>query len=116
MEAVQYRLTCRTFLERAQNSPRSSSAGSVPGGNHRDIVGDGHIYTPDFITEHYVIEIKGRLYPGNFVVEKAEAALDTLEERDYVLVATDRVAEQVPHDIHISWENREKLIDLLKDD
>ena len=78
--------------------------------------GDGRIYIPDFITEHYAIEIKGRLYPGNNVAEKAEAALDTLDERDYVLVATDRVAEQVPHDIHISWENREKLIDLLKDD
>ena len=77
---------------------------------------DGRIYTPDFITEHYVIEIKGRLYPGNYVAEKAEAAIDTLDARDYVLVARDSVAEQVPHDIHISWDEREDLIDLLKED
>lgn len=78
-------------------------------------MGDGHIYTPDFITEHYVIEIKGRLYPGNFVVEKAEAALDTLEEREYVVIAKDPVGERIPCDIHISWDEREDLIDLLKE-
>ena len=77
--------------------------------------GDGSTYIPDFITEEYVIEVKGVFYPDNFLVEKAEAALDTLDDREYIVIAVDRVGERIPCDIHISWDEREeRIVDILK--
>ena len=75
--------------------------------------GNGRLYTPDFITEDYVIEVKGNLYPGSYEVKKAQAAVDTLETRDYLLIAPDRVAEKLPCDIHIPWDDRESLVELF---
>jgi DNA-binding CsgD family transcriptional regulator len=64
--------------------------------------GDGRIYTPDFVTDRYVIEVKGHVYSNE--IEKAHVAMEHLDERDYVVVGT-----ELPADIHISLENQAAL-------
>lgn len=66
------------------------------------IYGEGRTYTPDFVTDQYVIEVKGHIYSNE--VQKARAAMEHLNERDYVAVGT-----ELPADIHISLENRAAL-------
>lgn len=68
---------------------------------------DGRTYTPDFVTEQYVIEVKGHVYQN--AAEKAEVAIEELSERSYVVVGT-----ELPADIHISWDEREKIRYLFK--
>lgn len=65
---------------------------------------DGRTYTPDFVTDSYVIEVKGRVYKNRDVEQKAVAAMDQLENREYVVVGT-----ELPADHHIPWEDRRKL-------
>lgn len=67
----------------------------------------GRTYTPDFITDDYVIEVKGRIYSNE--VEKAEAAIDYLDEKQYVVVGT-----EIPADIHIRLEERAALHGLFE--
>jgi predicted DNA-binding protein YlxM (UPF0122 family) len=68
---------------------------------------DGRIYTPDFVTDSHVIEVKGRLYGGE--ERRAKAAMDQLDNREYVVVGT-----ELPADYHIPWDERTDLRRLLK--
>jgi hypothetical protein len=70
--------------------------------------GGGRTYTPDFVTNQYVIEVKGHLYEPEKVVKKARAAITELDDRQYVVVGT-----AVPADIHIPWENRGQITELF---
>ncbi len=69
--------------------------------------GDGRTYTPDFVTDDYVIEVKGRIYSTE--IEKAEAAMNSLEKKQYVVVGT-----ELPADIHIRLEERAALHKLFE--
>lgn len=66
------------------------------------------IYTPDFVTDEYVIEVKGRVFEDRYEREKARAAMNVLDNREYVVVGT-----ELPCDIHIPWEDRESLTELI---
>jgi len=73
----------------------------------------GRTYTPDFVTEGYVIEVKGqdwgKMYGKEVTAkDKAEAAMNALDRRDYVVVGT-----ELPADIHLSWEERETISELF---
>ena len=79
-----------------------------------EIAFDDRTYTPDFVTEDYVIEIKGqdwgKMYNKEVTAkDKAEAAVNALDRREYVVVGT-----ELPADIHIPWDNREKICELFK--
>lgn len=69
---------------------------------------DNRTYTPDFVTSPYVIEVKGILIKEERIKAKAEAAMESLDDRAYVIVGT-----EVPCDIHIPWENHEEIIELF---
>lgn len=68
--------------------------------------GEQRTYTPDFVTDNYVIEVKGHIYDNER--QKARAALRSLDEREYVVVGT-----ALPADIHIPWDDREEVMDLF---
>ena len=70
--------------------------------------GDGSTYTPDFVTDQYVIEVKGHLYEPEKVAKKARAAITELDDRQYVVVGT-----AIPADIHVPWENRGQITELF---
>ncbi|MDB2275874.1 hypothetical protein PM022_15260 [Halorubrum ezzemoulense] len=70
--------------------------------------GDGSTYTPDFVTNQYVIEVKGHLYEPDKVMKKARAAMAELDNRQYVVVGT-----AIPADIHVPWENRGQITELF---
>jgi len=75
---------------------------------------DGRTYTPDFVTKGYVIECKGqdwgKIYNKEVTAkDKAEAAINALDKREYVVVGT-----EIPADIHIPWEERQKISDLFE--
>lgn len=69
--------------------------------------GDGHVYTPDFVTDEYVIEVKGYIYTSER--EKARAAMDALTDREYVVIGT-----KLPSDVHIPWEEHKSVVELIK--
>lgn len=74
----------------------------------------GRTYTPDFVTEDYVIECKGQDWGEMYGKEvtakdKAEAAMSALDTREYVVVGI-----ELPADIHIPWEERQKITALFK--
>jgi hypothetical protein len=71
--------------------------------------GEEQTYRPDFITEDYIIEVKGWVRPQGNEEMKAQAALELLDDREYVVVGA-----ELPCDIHIPWEDYEKLIELIK--
>lgn len=68
--------------------------------------GDNRTYCPDFITDEYVIEVKGRPYPDNR--RKAVAAMDYLDDRDYIILGRD-AAKELPCDIYLHLEERAAL-------
>jgi len=75
---------------------------------------DDRIYTPDFVTEGYVIEVKGqdwgKVYNKEVTAKrKAEAATNALDKREYVVVGT-----KLPADIHIPWKDRQKIGELFE--
>jgi hypothetical protein len=75
--------------------------------------GDGHTYTPDFVTKKYVIEVKGEdwgeIYnKGITAKDKARAAMGSLTDRDYVVIG-----EKLPADIHINWGERAAIHELF---
>ncbi|SNR51745.1 homing endonuclease associated repeat-containing protein [Halorubrum vacuolatum] len=75
---------------------------------------DGRSYTPDFVTADYVIECKGQdwgdLYNQDVTAEdKAEAAMDSLETRKYVVIGA-----KIPADIHIRWDDRAAIHELFE--
>ena len=67
---------------------------------------DGRAYTPDFIAGDTVIEVKG--YARETDVRRAEQFLNERPEWTYVVVGA-----ELPCDIHIPWEERERLADAL---
>jgi len=69
--------------------------------------GDGRTYTPDFVTDNYVIEIKGYVYSNE--VEKAKAAMKHLDTKEYVVIG-----RELPADIHIEFEERAALHNLFE--
>ena len=76
--------------------------------------GDGRTYTPDFVTEEYVIEVKGedwgKIYDKEVTAkQKARAAMDSLDDRAYVVIG-----EELPADIHINWGERAAVHELFK--
>ena len=80
--------------------------------------GDGRIYTPDFVTDQYVIEVKGFThavereddgYPDE--ITKAEIAMEQLTHKQYVIIQNN--GEKLPADRHIQWDERERLRQLL---
>jgi len=77
--------------------------------------GDGRTYTPDFVTENYVIEVKGQdwgeIYAKEVTAaEKARAAMDSLANREYVVIG-----EELPADIHINWGERAAIHELFEE-
>jgi hypothetical protein len=77
--------------------------------------GEDRIYTPDFVTDRYVIEVKGfaRTYdtrPGD--IKKGRIALENLENKQYVVLQNS--GPEVPADIYIPWKKREELKYLFK--
>jgi hypothetical protein len=70
--------------------------------------GEGSTYTPDFVTDQYVIEVKGHLYEPEKVIKKARAAMSDLDNRQFVVVGT-----AIPANIHIPWENRSQITELF---
>jgi len=71
--------------------------------------GDSRTYTPDFVTEQYVIEVKGYVHRNE--KELAEIALEKLDNRKYVVVQND--GEKLPADIYIPWEEHETIRELF---
>jgi hypothetical protein len=71
--------------------------------------GDGRTYTPDFVTDQYVIEVKGYVYDNE--AEKAKIAMEQLTDKQYVVIQNK--GEKLPADRHIQWSEREKLRQLL---
>lgn len=70
--------------------------------------GEGRTYTPDFVTDDYIIEVKGRIFDGGSEKQKARAAMDALHEREYVVVGT-----VLPADHHFSWDERDAITALF---
>ncbi len=71
--------------------------------------GTDRTYTPDFVTDQYVIEVKGYVYSNE--VEKAEIAMEQLDHKKYVVIQAS--GSKLPADRHIQWDEREKLRQLL---
>jgi transposase len=74
---------------------------------------NGDTYYPDFVTDEYVIEVKGEYFSEiydhkNTEYEKALAAMESLDKRDYVVVG-----KELPADIHIPWDERARVQDLF---
>lgn len=75
---------------------------------------DGRQYVPDFVTEKYVIEVKGvhfgEIYNKATTAEqKAEAAIEQLDDREYVVVGV-----ELPADIYIPWDERATIRELFE--
>jgi hypothetical protein len=69
--------------------------------------GENRNYTPDFVTDEYIIEVKGHVYRDE--KKLAEIALDNLDKKQYVVVG-----EKLPCDIHIPWEERTRIQKLFE--
>jgi hypothetical protein len=75
--------------------------------------GDDSTYVPDFVTDEYIIEVKGAYFSEihdheNTEREKALTTIESLDERDYVVVG-----QELPADTHIPWEERLKIRELF---
>lgn len=75
-------------------------------------------YTPDFVTDQYVIEVKGFThaveredYTDPDEIDKAEVAMEQLTNKQYVVIQES--GPEIHADEHIQWENRDELRDLL---
>lgn len=66
---------------------------------------NGRTYTPDFVTDQYVIEVKGHVYRNE--KKLAEIALQKLSDKQYVVIQDS--GTKLPADIHISWKKREEI-------
>lgn len=65
-------------------------------------------YYPDFVVDEFVIEVKG--FADERSVKKATAFIDEYVDLKYVVVG-----DQMPCDVHIPWERREKLLEVITD-
>lgn len=66
---------------------------------------DGCRYVPDFILSECVIEVKGRVFGK--AKEKAKLFMER-SDKCYIVVGT-----EIPCDVHISYQNREDLIEVV---
>jgi hypothetical protein len=80
--------------------------------------GDNRTYTPDFVTNQYVIEVKGyaRLadkedHTGPDEIDKAEATMERLTDKQYVVIQAS--GPKLPADEYIQWEDRHELRELF---
>lgn len=64
-------------------------------------------YIPDFITDDYIIEVKGWVR-GNDEGKKATTTMEKIDDKEYVVVGS-----ALPCDIHIDWENNSELVELF---
>jgi SOS-response transcriptional repressor LexA len=74
---------------------------------------DSYEYVPDFVTDNYIIEVKGtdwgEIYNKEVTDrEKAKSVMRQIENRDFVVVG-----ERIPADIHIPREEYETLYSLF---
>jgi transposase-like protein len=70
---------------------------------------DGRVYTPDFVTDRYVIEVKGYVYEDRDEKRRAKAAMEQLDDHEYVVVGT-----ELPADHHFSWDERDEISTLFE--
>lgn len=68
---------------------------------------DGRTYTPDFITQKYVIEVKGQV--NDHAIRRAEGAMSHLSDREYVIVGSANAVDAIPADYQYRWSNRNKI-------
>lgn len=66
-------------------------------------------YYPDFVTGADVIEVKG--WANERSVLKAEQFMTEYESRTYIVVG-----DEIPSDVHIPWDHREQLLEVLNYD
>lgn len=66
-------------------------------------------YYADFVVDDQVIEVKG--FADERSVEKATAFIDEFQDYTYVVVG-----DRIPCDVHISWEERNELLEVVADD
>jgi hypothetical protein len=65
-------------------------------------------YYADFVVDKFVIEIKGCADERS--VKKASAFIDEYVDWTYVVVG-----DQIPCDVHIPWEQRAELLEVIVD-
>jgi len=65
---------------------------------------DGERYLPDFVTDNFIIEVKGHVRKDGNEVQKAEAAMEQYPEKEYVVVGA-----QLPCDHHFHFDDRHGL-------
>jgi len=61
-------------------------------------------YFPDFVTDNFIIEVKGHVRKDGNEVQKAEAAMEQYPEKEYVVVGA-----QLPCDHHFCFDDRHEL-------
>ncbi len=66
-------------------------------------------YYADFVVDEVVIEVKG--FSNERSVKKAAAFIDEYREYTYVVVG-----DQIPCDVHIPWEERDRMLEVLTDE
>lgn len=62
-------------------------------------------YTPDFVTENVVIEVKGMVWEDD-----ETKATEFMERYDYTYLV---VGSELPCDAHLQWDEREKLPEVI---
>jgi hypothetical protein len=71
--------------------------------------GTDRTYTPDFVTDQYVIEVKEYAYDNE--AEEAKIAIEQSTDKQYVVIQDN--GSELPADRHIQWDEREKLRQVL---
>jgi hypothetical protein len=65
-------------------------------------------YTPDFIVDNIVIEVKG--WPNKISRKRAKKFMSQYPDYIYLVIGN-----KIPNDVFIPWEDREKLIERIKE-
>lgn len=66
-------------------------------------------YYPDFVVGTHVVEVKG--WSNERSVRKAKNFMNEFPSCTYIVVG-----EKIPCDVHIAWERREELLELINND
>lgn len=66
-------------------------------------------YTPDFIVEDIIIEVKG--WPNDISKKRAEIFLEEKPEYTYLVIGN-----KIPCDIFIAWEDRDILVEKIQEE
>ena len=64
-------------------------------------------YYPDFIIEDSIVEVKG--FANERAVKKAVSFMEEYPSYTYIVVG-----DELPCDIHVPWENRESIIEVIR--